>query len=113
VARTSSPLRRVGGEKARPLSDEKSVFMNRWLIRFFILLFLFFHLALSFHHHNHHFFQPSCSLCSFISSSSNFVPENDHEVLTPLCEIGHAPVKDQGIHPFLGRSPFPNRSPPV
>jgi len=87
--------------------------MNRWLIRFFILLFLFFHLALSFHHHNHHFVQPTCSLCSFILSSSNFVPENDHEVLTPVYEIGYATVKDQVIHPFLHRNPFLNRSPPA
>jgi hypothetical protein len=87
--------------------------MSRWLIRFFIFLFLFFHLALSFHHHNHHFVQSTCSLCSFILSSSNFIPENDHEVLIPSYEIEHAPVEDQVIHPFIHKNPFLNRSPPA
>jgi hypothetical protein len=87
--------------------------MNRWLIRLFIILFLFFHLALSFHHHNHHFVQPTCSLCQFISSSSNFIPENDHEFLAPVYETGYAVIEDQVIHPFLHRNLFLNRSPPA
>jgi hypothetical protein len=87
--------------------------MSRWLIRFFILLFLFFHLALSFHYHNNHFVQPNCSLCSFILSSSNFIPEIHHEVLSPVHEMGHVTTEDQVIHLFLHRNPFLNRSPPA
>ncbi len=92
---------------------KKRIFMSRWLIRFFILLFLFFHLGLSFHHHNHHLTQTTCSLCSYISSSSNFVPEINHEVVTPVYEIGHATTEHQVVHPFLHRNPFLNRSPPA
>jgi hypothetical protein len=87
--------------------------MSRWLIRIFILLFLFSHLALSFHHHKHHFFEPSCSLCQFISSSSNFVPENHHDVSTPIYEIGCVILEDQVIYPFLQKNPFLSRSPPA
>ena len=87
--------------------------MSRWLIRFFILLFLFFHLALSFHPHKHHFVQPTCSLCSFILSSSNFVIENHYDVLTPVYEIGYVTVEDQVINPFLNKNHFLNRSPPA
>jgi hypothetical protein len=87
--------------------------MSRWLTRFLILLFIFFHLGLSFHHHNHDFVQSSCALCSFILSSSNFVPENSHEVLTPIYNITYVTLEDQVIHPFLYRNPFLNRSPPA
>jgi hypothetical protein len=87
--------------------------MSRWLIKLFVFLFLFFHLALSFHHHNHHLIQTSCSLCQFILSSSNFVPENHHEVLTLFYNVGYVILEDQVIHPFLHRNPFLNRSPPA
>jgi hypothetical protein len=87
--------------------------MSRWLIRFFILLFLFFHLALSFHYHNHHFVQPTCALCQFILSSSNFTPENHHEVLFHLNEIGYATIEDRVIHPYLHKNLCLARSPPA
>ena len=87
--------------------------MSRWLIRLFIFLFLFFHLGLSFHHHNHPLVRPTCSLCSFISSSTNFVPQNHHDVLPPVYEMGYATVEDQVIHPSLDKNHFLNRSPPA
>ena len=86
--------------------------MSRWQIRFFILLFLFFHLALSFHHHNHDLAQPTCSLCLFILSSSSFIPEDHYESSPPVYQIRALSIENQAINPFLDKKTFLNRSPP-